>query len=101
MFWKIYLTAGNKCCSRGDKYIFFPSGVQYSEEILFVGHDRFECLASNFKVMDDRGRVLFSASRHEVEVGAEALRVSGEGGAVFTGSVQTPMVRADPGHDLR
>lgn len=65
------------------------------------GHDRFECLASNFKVVDERGRVLFSASRHEVEVGAEALRVSGEGGAVFSGSVQTPMVRADPGHDLR
>lgn len=68
---------------------------------IFLGHDRFECLANNFMVTDDRGRVLFSANRREVVVGAEELRVSGEGGVVFDGSVQTPLVRADPGRDLR
>lgn len=68
---------------------------------LLAGHDRFECLANNFMVTDDRGRILFSANRREVVVGAETLRVSGEGGVVFDGSVQTSLVRAEPGHDLR
>lgn len=29
------------------------------------------------------------------------LIITGSGGAVFQGSVQTPLVRADPRHDLR
>jgi len=29
------------------------------------------------------------------------LQLTGSGGAVFQGSVQTPMVRADSRHDLR
>lgn len=37
----------------------------------------------------------------EVFLGAETLRVTGEGGTVFSGSVQTPLVRAESGHDLR
>lgn len=51
--------------------------------------------------MDDRGTILFSANHREVIIGADMLRVSGEGGTMFTGSVQTPLVRAESGHDLR
>lgn len=69
--------------------------------ICVAGNDRFECLANNFKVTDDRGTVLFSADHHEVVVGADILRVTGEGGTMFTGSVQTPLVRAESGHGLR
>lgn len=49
--------------------------------------------------MDDRGVLLFSVDDQEVLVGADSLRVSGEGGTSFTGSVQTTLVRADS--DLR
>lgn len=66
-----------------------------------AGNDRFECLANNFKVIDDRGHILFSASRDEIVVGSDTLQVTGEGGTTFSGSVQTPLVRADSGHDLR
>jgi hypothetical protein len=45
--------------------------------------------------------VLFSADREQVIVGAEMLRVTGDGGAVFQGSVQTPLVRGESGRGLR
>ncbi|KAF4525654.1 hypothetical protein B566_EDAN001254 [Ephemera danica] len=47
------------------------------------------------------GNVLFSATASEVVVGAESLRVTGVGGAVFDGSIQTPLVRADSGNELK
>ncbi|XP_069704085.1 delta-sarcoglycan isoform X2 [Periplaneta americana] len=68
---------------------------------LFLGNDRLECLARGFRVTDTRGTVLFSADRNEVVVGAEVLRVTGDGGAIFDGTVQTPLVRADSGNELR
>ncbi|VVC42172.1 Hypothetical protein CINCED_3A023444 [Cinara cedri] len=64
--------------------------------------DGLECAqASVFRVTDTRGDTLFSADRNKVIVGAQELRVTGSGGAVFQGSVQTPLVRADSRHDLR
>ncbi|XP_048511016.1 delta-sarcoglycan isoform X3 [Athalia rosae] len=66
-----------------------------------LGEDRLDCLSEGFRVTDPRGEVLFSADKEEVVVGAEMLRVTGVGGAVFRGSVQTPLVRAESGHDLR
>ncbi|XP_034246107.1 delta-sarcoglycan [Thrips palmi] len=68
---------------------------------MFLGKDRLECAASGFRVADSKGRTLFSADRKEVVVGASLLRVTGQGGAVFDASVQTPAVRADSGSDLR
>lgn len=68
---------------------------------LLAGNDRLECLANNFKILDDRGNVLFSASSEEVTVGAHVLKVVGRGGTIFSGSIQTPLVRAESGHDLR
>ncbi|XP_067004748.1 delta-sarcoglycan [Anabrus simplex] len=68
---------------------------------IFLGNDRLECLATGFRVTDTRGAILFSADRHEVVVGADILRVTGEGGAIFDGTVQTPLVRADSGNELR
>ncbi|XP_071452552.1 delta-sarcoglycan-like isoform X2 [Hetaerina americana] len=68
---------------------------------LFMGDDRMEVLAKQFRVADPRGTVLFSADQREVTVGAEVLKVTGAGGAIFDGTVQTPLVRADSGNDLR
>ncbi|XP_050527329.1 gamma-sarcoglycan isoform X2 [Daktulosphaira vitifoliae] len=63
--------------------------------------DNLECAATTFKVTDTRGETLFSADRSKVIVGAQELKVTGLGGAVFDGSVQTPLVRSDSRHDLR
>ncbi|GAB1864839.1 SGCZ protein [Camponotus japonicus] len=68
---------------------------------LTVGEDRVDCVSRGFRITDPRGGVLFSADREQVIVGAEMLRVTGEGGAVFQGSVQTPLVRGESGRGLR
>lgn len=66
-----------------------------------TGEDRLDCVSRGFRITDPRGGVLFSADREQVVVGAEMLRVTGVGGAVFRGSVQTPLVRAESSHPLR
>ncbi|XP_012226403.1 zeta-sarcoglycan isoform X2 [Linepithema humile] len=68
---------------------------------LTVGEDRVDCVSRGFRITDPRGGVLFSADREQVIVGAEMLRVTGDGGAVFQGSVQTPIVRGESGRGLR
>lgn len=67
----------------------------------FTADDQFECMSNLFKITDDRNQVLFSANRDEVVVGSDNLRVMGEGGTIFRKAVQTPLVRAPPGQDLR
>ncbi|XP_063989502.1 zeta-sarcoglycan isoform X1 [Diachasmimorpha longicaudata] len=66
-----------------------------------LGEDRVDCISKGFRITDPRGGVLFSADREQVVVGASMLKVTGVGGAVFRGSVQTPLVRAESGHGLR
>lgn len=68
---------------------------------LFLGHDRVETTASAFRITDTHGHNLFSVADNEVSVGANSLRVEGEGGAVFRESIQTPLLRADAGRELR
>ncbi|XP_026051500.1 delta-sarcoglycan isoform X2 [Carassius auratus] len=53
------------------------------------------------EVKSSAGKLLFSADDHEVVVGAERLRVMGAEGAVFSNSVETPHVRAEPFKELR
>ncbi|CAK9819243.1 SGCZ [Anthophora plagiata] len=66
-----------------------------------VGEDHVDCVSRGFRITDPRGGILFSADREQVVVGAEMLRVTGDGGAVFQGSVQTPLVRGESGRGLR
>ncbi|XP_048853601.1 delta-sarcoglycan isoform X1 [Brienomyrus brachyistius] len=54
-----------------------------------------------FEVKSTAGKLLFSADDQEVVVGAEKLRVLGAEGAVFSNSVETPHVRAEPFKELR
>lgn len=53
------------------------------------------------EVKSSTGKLLFSADDHEVVVGADRLRVLGAEGAVFSSSVETPHVRAEPFKELR
>ncbi|XP_076375828.1 sarcoglycan delta isoform X1 [Megalopta genalis] len=68
---------------------------------LTVGEDRVDCVSKGFRITDPRGGILFSADKERVVVGADMLRVTGDGGAVFQGSVQTPLVRGESGRGLR
>lgn len=58
-------------------------------------------LAHSLKFIDTHGAVLFAADKNEVAIGANSLRIDGEGGAIFRESVQTPVVRAEPGRELK
>uniref|UniRef100_A0A671KSY9 Sarcoglycan, delta (dystrophin-associated glycoprotein) n=1 Tax=Sinocyclocheilus anshuiensis TaxID=1608454 RepID=A0A671KSY9_9TELE len=60
-----------------------------------------QLIAGNVTVKSSAGKLLFSADDHEVVVGAERLRVMGAEGAVFSNSVETPHVRAEPFKELR
>lgn len=71
------------------------------ENSLFLGHDKLEVLAHSLKIVDTHGAILFSADKNEVEIGANSLRIDGEGGTVFRESVQTSVVRAEPGRELK
>lgn len=73
----------------------------YLENQLFLGHDRFEVMANHFRVGDTHGTPLFAVDRDEVTIGASSLRVEGEGGVIFKDSIQTPLVRAEAGKDLK
>lgn len=68
---------------------------------LFLGHDKLEVLAHHFKVIDTHGAILFAVDKNEVAVGANALRIDGDGGAMFRESIQTPLIRAEPGKELK
>ena len=58
-------------------------------------------MSKAFLITDPRGRLLFSADKEKVIVGAPTLKVNGIGGSVFKGSIQTPLVSAESGQDLR
>lgn len=73
----------------------------HMENQMFLGHDKLECLTNGFRVTDTHGALLFSVDREEVAIGANSLRIDAEGGAVFKESVQTPLVRAEPGRELK
>ncbi|KAL0274571.1 UNVERIFIED_CONTAM: hypothetical protein PYX00_002673 [Menopon gallinae] len=68
---------------------------------MVLDKDKMECLTRGFQVLDTKGSVLFSANEEEVVVGADVLRVTGLGGAVFDGTVQTPLIRAASGSELK
>lgn len=56
-------------------------------------------MARGFRVVDPNGEVLFAATKGMVQVGADSLSVTGS--AKFDGSVQTPLVRAEAGKELK
>lgn len=66
-----------------------------------IDADKFQSRAKNFIIEDDSGKVVFGSSPGEVSIGADRLRILGDGGAVFDHSVETPLIRSESGQDLR
>ncbi|KAK9539930.1 hypothetical protein VZT92_002410 [Zoarces viviparus] len=61
-----------------------------------------EAHCQRFEVRSTDGeRVLFSADEEEISIGTEKLRVTGSEGVVFSHSVETSHVRAEPFQDLK
>ncbi|XP_054634901.1 zeta-sarcoglycan isoform X1 [Dunckerocampus dactyliophorus] len=69
---------------------------------LTVGSEMVEVQCQRFEVKSADGeRVLFSADEEAISIGTEKLRVTGSEGVVFSHSVQTSHVRAEPSQDLK
>lgn len=68
---------------------------------MFLGHDKLEVQTKSFRVSDPHGNTLFHVDRDAVEIAAGSLRVEGEGGVIFKDSVQTNLLKAEPGKDLK
>ncbi|XP_076025124.1 delta-sarcoglycan [Genypterus blacodes] len=68
---------------------------------LVTGSNGIQARGKMLEVKSTSGKLLFSADEQEVVVGAEKLRVMGAEGAVFSKSVETPHVRAEPFKELR
>ncbi|MGH0174484.1 UNVERIFIED_CONTAM: hypothetical protein FKN15_068169 [Acipenser sinensis] len=69
---------------------------------LTVGSQTVEAQCQRFEVLSsESGKVLFSADKDEISIGAGKLRVTGTEGAVFGHSVETPLIRAGPSQDLK
>ncbi|KAK2720432.1 delta-sarcoglycan-like [Artemia franciscana] len=66
-----------------------------------LGDGRFDVSAKEFRITNSKKEVVFLANQKEVVVGAEVLRVTGQGGAVFDGSIQTSLLRSISTKDLR
>ncbi|KAJ8385419.1 hypothetical protein AAFF_G00189450 [Aldrovandia affinis] len=68
---------------------------------LVAGSKGVEARGELLEVRSNTGKLLFSADDQEVVVGTERLRVTGAEGVVFSSSVETPNVRAEPFKELR
>lgn len=68
---------------------------------LFLGHDKFEIQTKAFRVADIHGNTLFYVDRDTVEIASNSLKIEGEGGVTIKDSIQTSMLRAEPGKDLK
>uniref|UniRef100_A0A3Q1EJ68 Sarcoglycan zeta n=1 Tax=Acanthochromis polyacanthus TaxID=80966 RepID=A0A3Q1EJ68_9TELE len=69
---------------------------------LTVGSEMVEAQCQRFEVRSSDGeRVLFSADEEEISIGTEKLKVTGNEGVVFSHSVETSHVRAEPFQDLK
>uniref|UniRef100_A0A8C6PNW0 Uncharacterized protein n=1 Tax=Nothobranchius furzeri TaxID=105023 RepID=A0A8C6PNW0_NOTFU len=67
---------------------------------LITGSSGFKARGKMFEVKPTSGKLLFSADEQKVVVGGERLSVMGAEEEVFSKSVETPHVRAEPFKDL-
>ncbi|XP_042874324.1 delta-sarcoglycan-like isoform X2 [Penaeus japonicus] len=77
-----------------------PENVSDST-FLTLGVDDVVAGAKALLIQDTDGHTLFETSPEGTAVGADTLTVTGNEGARFAGSVQTPLVYADNVHELR
>ncbi|XP_015905217.1 delta-sarcoglycan [Parasteatoda tepidariorum] len=68
---------------------------------LNLGDGRLDVYTSQFIVKKPNGDVLLKINEDEVIMAANRLRVSGDGGVIFDGSIQTPLVKSEPSRQLK
>lgn len=68
---------------------------------LYIGEGRVESITNQFTIQRPYGDVLLRVNDEEVVMSAKKMKVTGEGGVTFAGSVQTPIVRSEPPEQLR
>lgn len=66
-----------------------------------LGKGRATATCDRFEIFDMKGHPLFAADSNEVAVKVEHLRILGDGGSVFEGSVLTEVVRPETKNMLR
>ncbi|XP_054279365.1 gamma-sarcoglycan-like [Macrosteles quadrilineatus] len=71
-----------------DRLGFSTSSIKLGGSVLDIN-------SHNFTVSDPRGKTLFNVNPDSVSLFTHLLSISGEGGAVLEGSLQTPVVSAD------
>lgn len=67
---------------------------------MFLGHDKLEVQAKSLRVADLHGNSIFYVDRESVDIAADELRITGEGGIHFEDSIQTKAIKAKTGKDL-
>lgn len=67
---------------------------------LSVGDNKLELTANSAKISDSQGKLMFSADKREVMFGADNLGITGDGGTVVHGSLQSPLVKPEAGQNL-
>ncbi|KAK2919177.1 hypothetical protein Q8A73_003548 [Channa argus] len=88
------------CHSR--KNLRVPGVERSNPTVVIQGSEMVEAQCQRFEVRSADGQtVLFSADEEEVSIGTEKLRVTGNEGVVFSHSVETSHVRAEPFQDLK
>ncbi|XP_050970062.1 zeta-sarcoglycan isoform X2 [Labeo rohita] len=79
-----------------------PPSTLCERDQIQTGSEMVEAQCQRFEVRSSDGeRVLFSADEDEISIGTDKLRVTGNEGVVFSHSVETPHVRAEPFQDLK
>ncbi|CAM1292318.1 SGCD (predicted) [Pycnogonum litorale] len=68
---------------------------------MFLGQSIFETTADRFTVKNKYEELLFQADDNEITIATDTVRLTGPGGAVFDGSIQTPIVKSGPFQQLR
>lgn len=69
--------------------------------IFVVGKNDLDCLADSFKVKSPNKKVLFSTNGRNILINSEYLRITGDDGSIFEGSVEAPSITAESGAELR
>lgn len=68
---------------------------------LVLGDGKLEVLTKQFTIRKPSGDILLNVDEEEVILAADRMRVSGNAGVTFQGSIQTPIVKSEPSQKLR
>lgn len=61
----------------------------------FIGNESFDCLANTFRIKTSNGKPLFLTNEKKIVIHSECLKVTGNEGTIFDGSIQAPSINGD------